>query len=686
MLSVNLEAAEQRQRAILDGAADFAIITLDLDGRISGWNSGARDILGWEEAEVLAQDAGLFWTAADRAAGLPRQEMQTAREKGRAVDERWHLKRDGSLFWASGVLRPLHEPGGRIVGYIKVLRDQTERREAELASRESELRFRILAEGIPQLVFRSRSSGERTWGSPQWVAYADMSEQDSLGLGWLDAIHPDDRAPTMAAWAQAEAQGLYAVEHRVRHRASGTYHWFQTRATPVRDDSTRIIEWLGTSTDIDEQIRVREALSRSREELEIQVAARTAELVNALGSLRTETADRQHAEEALRQSQKMEAVGQLTGGIAHDFNNMLQAIAGGLEIAQQRLEQERFPDVGRYLMRSRAAVDRAAALTHRLLAFARRQHLDPKPVDPDGLIASMADLIRRTMGPGIQVELRLRDGAWWVRCDPNELESTLLNLCINARDAMPESGRLTIGTDDARLSSADVAGEDVAPGNYVVISVTDTGEGIPPEVLGHVFEPFYTTKPLGQGTGLGLSQVYGFVRQSGGMVRIDSALGQWTTVRLFMPRHEPEAETAQQTAAPSSAASNVGETVLLVDDEQDVRELTAERLRQLGYRIIEAADGPSALRLLQGRLRPDLLITDVGLPGGMNGRQLAEASREHVPDMPVLFITGYANISLPPGFEVITKPFNFADLVTRVQDLLKASRLPLAKADRRSAG
>jgi CheY-like chemotaxis protein len=369
-------------------------------------------------------------------------------------------------------------------------------------------------------------------------------------------------------------------------------------------------------------------------------------------------------------------VGQLTGGIAHDFNNMLQGVSGGLEMARRRIAEDRAGEAGRYLDAAREAAGRAAGLTRRLLAFARRQRLEPKPVDADGLVAGLAELLRRTVGPGIGVELELRDGARSVLCDPNELESALLNLCINARDAMPNGGRLTIGTEDAPLSAADNTGQEGSSvGSYTVISVADTGAGMPPEVLQRAFEPFFTTKPQGQGTGLGLSQVYGFVRQSGGLVRLESAPGQGTTVRLFLPKHgqtEAAAEERAMPAVPNRAGG--GETVLLVDDEAAVRRPAAERLRELGYRVLEAADGPEALRILQVSTHPDLLVTDVGLPNGMNGRQLAEAARERAPGLPVLFITGYAGTALPPGVEVIGKPFELDALARRVQALLAARR------------
>ena len=668
----SLRQSENRYRAIVESAADYAIITLDLSGRITGWNRGATAVLGWDEAEVVGQQADLIFTLQDRAANMPEVEMRKALAEGRAADERWHVKRDGTLFWASGQLTPLYD--GSLHGFLKILRDHTEQRLAAERLRASEERFRTLAEGIPQLVWRSRSNGERTWGSPQWVAYSGLSEDDSLGLGWLDAVHPDDRASTLTAWAEAERSGSFSADYRVCRAADGIYRWFQGRGVPVRDATGRITEWLGTATDIDDQVRAREVLARGHEELERLVAARTSDLAQALDSLRAEAAERGQAEEALRQSQKMEAVGRLTGGIAHDFNNMLQGISGSVEVAERLVAEGRNKDALRFLGSARTAVDRAAALTHRLLAFARRQRLDPRPVDPDGLVAGMADMIRRTVGPGIRVVLNLRDGAWWVLCDPNELESALLNLCINARDAMPEGGELTIGTADAHLRAEHIAGqEDASPGEFVAISVADTGEGMQPDVIARAFEPFYTTKPLGQGTGLGLSQVYGFVRQSSGVVQIESAPGKGTTVRLCLPRHEQAEASIEDARSPNAELAQVGETVLLVDDEDGVREPASEHLRELGYRVFEAADGVTALRVLDTITRLDLLVTDVGLPNGMNGRQVAEAVRQQRPSVPVLFITGYSGTTLEQGIEVVRKPFNLDTLARRIQSLLSAS-------------
>ena len=405
-----------------------------------------------------------------------------------------------------------------------------------------------------------------------------------------------------------------------------------------------------------------------------------AALRDAYARLLAEAAERERTETMLRQAQKMEAVGQLTGGIAHDFNNMLQGIAGSLELIQTRLAQGRTAEVGRFAAAAMTSVTRAAALTHRLLAFARRQALDSRPVNVNQLVAGMEELIRRTAGPAIVVETVISGGLWPTLCDANQLESALLNLAINARDAMPEGGRLTVETGNAHLDEAYARsqGDGLRPGQYVSISVTDTGTGMPPDVAAQVFEPFFTTKPLGQGTGLGLSMLYGFVKQSEGHVRVYSEEGRGTTMRLYLPRHcEGTAEADVGAAEPDGpGGAEAGETVLVVEDEAVVRQLVVEVLQDLGYAALEAADGPSGLRVLQSGARVDLLVTDVGLPG-LNGRQLADAARERRPGLRVLFITGYAhnaalgNGVLEPGMAMISKPFTLAALGIKIRTMIK---------------
>ncbi len=422
------------------------------------------------------------------------------------------------------------------------------------------------------------------------------------------------------------------------------------------------------------------AAAAAAETLERQVALRTAELESALAALRVQMAERERVEDALRQSQKMEAVGQLTGGLAHDFNNMLTGISGSLELMQTRIGQGRTADLGRYISAAAVSAERAAALTHRLLAFSRRQTLNPKPTDVGALIDGMAELIHGTVGPAITVHRRHGPGLWTMLCDPHQLESALLNLVINARDAMPDGGTLIVqaanGTDD------DTYARDLPHADrlqFGVLSVTDTGTGMSPDVVARVFDPFFTTKPIGEGTGLGLSMVYGFVKQSAGHVRIASAPGQGTTIRLYLPRSHTQAAIPDTAGRPDPLPpARAGETVLVVDDEPAVRMLVCEVLDELGYAFAEAADAREGMNVLRS-LRPiDLLITDVGLPNGMNGRQLADAARRERPDLRVLFITGYAEKAalgpggLGEGMEVITKPFGLHMLASKIREMMPA--------------
>jgi signal transduction histidine kinase/CheY-like chemotaxis protein len=381
--------------------------------------------------------------------------------------------------------------------------------------------------------------------------------------------------------------------------------------------------------------------------------------------------------EQLFQAQKMEAVGQLTGGIAHDFNNLLQVFAGSLEMLERRIAQGRADQCVRYIAAMRQASETAKRLTNRLLAFSRRQALQPRRIEPDGLVRDVAEMMQRTLGPAIRLDTKLRDGRWDVICDPQELESALLNLAINARDAMPEGGALTIATADVTLSEAELTGQ-ASPGDYVEIAVKDTGIGIPSDVLGRVFEPFFTTKPTGQGTGLGLSQVYGFVRQSGGTVRIESNAGEGTTVRLYLPGHDRVFGAAPGVIGEEKAGFSTEHerrTVLVVEDQEDVRLQIVEVLEEMACIVTQAADGTEGLRQIQSGASFDLLISDVGLPG-LNGRQLADAAREKTPNLPVLLLTGYAgqaldSLNLAAGMEVLRKPFALDAFSERVSAFLK---------------
>ncbi len=357
--------------------------------------------------------------------------------------------------------------------------------------------------------------------------------------------------------------------------------------------------------------------------------------------------DQIRAEEHLRQAQKMEAVGQLTGGLAHDFNNLLAGISGSLELMNERINQGRLKDVEKYMVIALGAAKRAAALTHRLLAFSRRQTLAPKATDVNRLTTGMLDMIQRTVGPHIAVEHVAMSGLWSALVDQSQLENALLNLCINARDAMPAGGRITIETGNRWIDRHGAKHHDIPAGQYLTLSVSDTGTGMPPEVVAKAFDPFFTTKPMGEGTGLGLSMIYGFAKQSGGQVRIYSEMHQGTTVCIYLPRHRGATEADEVLPEKGLAsAAEAGETVLVVDDEPTVRVLVTDVLEEMGYTALEASDGAGGLRMLQSDARVDLLVTDYGLPGGMNGRQMADAARTKRPDLKVLFITGFAENAL----------------------------------------
>jgi len=994
-----IRASDNVGRQILDSAVDYAIIAIDRAGKVTRWNEGARRIMGWSETEMRGEDLARIFTPEDRAEGRPALEMRRALETGGASDERWHLRRSGERFWASGELTPLFDQGHAPVGFVKVLRDRTEQHRAGEALRKSEERLRraqeaggvgvfsmdlatrvvsgsvkffslygleareqaseadiaalvlpedwrdisrqrnfnqeaaalkveyrirrasdgdlrwiarqaeyerdadgrplrlvgvvqdvteqrlarreaeesaaqflTLAQSLPNHVWTGRPDGRLDWFNERIYEYTGTGPGSFDERGWAASVHPEDLAGLLERWQRSLASGeIFEAEIRLQ-RHDGAYRWHLARALPIRDEERRIVRWIGTNTDIhlrklaeaqttrdldriwalsqeimltcdftgvidavnpsatrllgwseDEMIGRTiaeflhpEDLRRTAEEIaklargmmahgfenryrtkdgkfrlldwtavpdgnRIHAVARditreretaeereriwssTNDLMGTVGrdgllrsvnpawnrllgytedeivaqpfaalvapedraqlgaaiarlargepvhdlehSLRHKdgshsliawsaepvgavsyivgrnVTEQRAAEEALRQSQKMEAVGQLTGGIAHDFNNLLQGITGSLSVIQKRIAHGRLGELDRFIAGAMTSASRAAALTHRLLAFSRRQPLDPRAVRANPLVQSMEDLLRRTLGERIDLQLALDGDAWPTMCDPNQLESAILNLVINARDAMPDGGRLTIETGCVELDGAQAGAlRDGRPGQYVLISVTDTGTGMSADTIDRAFEPFFTTKPIGQGTGLGLSMIYGFVRQSGGFVTIDSGLGIGTKVRIYLPAHhgvEPEEETLAP-LTDEAAVTGRNETVLVIEDEEVVRALIVDVLRELGYRALEAVDGPSGLAILESKRRIDLLITDIGLPG-LNGRQVADAARQLRPNFKVLFMTGYAENAalasgfLEPGMTMITKPFAMETLALRIRESLEES-------------
>ncbi len=570
-----------------------------------------------------------------------------------------YANHDGPRQWDEDDLLLMRDVAERV-------RAATERLRAEDARRESEEQFRVFAEAVPNQIWAAHPDGRLYWFNQQVHAYTGMAYDALDGItAWTDLVHPDDQSQATEDWSRSLLTGAhYGTEFRIRN-AHGAYRWFLVRAEPVRAADGTITRWVGTNTDIDDSRRQTAELAMWNETLEEQVASRTRELMET--------------EEALRQSQKMEAVGQLTGGLAHDFNNLLTGITGSLELLGMRIAQGRLNDVERYSLAAQGAAKRAAALTHRLLAFSRRQTLDPRPTDVNRLVSGLEDLVHRTVGPEITVEVVSSVGLWPTLVDPNQLENAILNLCINARDAMPEGGRLTIETANRWIDARIGKERDLDPGQYVSLCVSDTGTGMTPEVISKAFDPFFTTKPLGLGTGLGLSMIYGFARQSGGQVRIYSEVDEGSNICIYLPRHLGPADEVEDQAELSEAPRAIaGETVLVVDDEPTVRMLVTEVLEELGYAAIEAADGAAGLKLLRSDVRIDLLVSDVGLPGGMNGRQMADAARVHRPDLKILFITGYAenavvgNGHLDPGMHVMTKPFAMEALAGRIKELITA--------------
>ena len=594
----------------------------------------------------------------DDQAGLA-QAINTVISRGGHYAHQYRVRRaDGRYYWIEANGRVDLAPDGTGLLFPGVLIDVEARRAVEAERDGAILKLRALNEELEQKVVAQARARGRTWqlspdilgvlnaegymetSNPAWQATLGWTEEEVAGTPFLDFIHPDDRASTETAWRDALDHGIRAlrIENRYRHQAGG-WRWLSWVAVP---DGGKVY---CSARDI--------SVERERQ------------------------AELERAHEQLRHSQKMEAVGQLTGGLAHDFNNLLAGIAGSLDLVKLRLRQDRTDEIERYIAVAQGATRRAAALTHRLLAFSRRQTLAPRATCVNTMVDGLLDMIRRTVGPGVRVEPDYGDAPWTALVDQSQLENALLNLCINARDAMPEGGRIVIATANRMLDPEAARASELPPGDYLVLSVADSGSGMAPGVLAKAFEPFFTTKPLGQGTGLGLSMIYGFAKQSGGQVAIDSQVGQGTTVSIFLPRHRGLAEGAEIVPALEAAPpAGEGETILVVDDEPSVRMLVVDLLEDLGYTVLQAGDGAAGLALLQSQARIDLLVSDVGLPGMMNGRQMADAARVKRPGLRVLFITGYAEAALldhgqlAPGMSVLTKPFSIEAMAQRARELL----------------
>ena len=640
-------APEERYRRLVEGITDYAIYMLDPAGIVTSWNPGAERFKGYSEAEILGEHFSRFYTDEDKAVELPATALRTAREQGRFEHEGWRVRKDGSRFWAHVVIDPLRDPDGKLIGYAKITRDLTERRDAEARLRESEEQLRLLVQGVTDyaLYMLDREGRVSSWnaGAERIKGY---TRDEIVGHHFSRFYTEEERqagVPTNGL-QQAAFEGRWETEGW-RVRKDGTRFWAHVVMDAIRNDAGELVGFAKITRDVTE-----------RKEAERELEA---------------------AREALFQSQKMDAVGQLTGGVAHDFNNLLTVIIGGLD-SIARSKPGDTARIRRALDTARHAADRAAGLTSRLLAFSRKQPLQPTPTQLNTLVHNMADLLYRTLGEQIELESVLSPRLWTIEVDQNQLESAVLNLAVNARDAMPAGGKLTIETQNTYLDSsyAEIDAE-VRPGQYVVVCVSDTGSGMSKATLSRVFEPFFTTKELGRGTGLGLSMVYGFVKQSGGHVTIYSEEGHGTTVKLYFPRHYAEDESL----GGDDAVENIypmasdDEVVLVVEDNPDVRTYSVSILEELGYRVLQAPDAEAAMTLLHSDQRIDLLFSDVVLPG-RTGRMLADEAATVRPRLKVLFTTGYSRNAivhhgrLDPGVRLLQKPFTFDQLATRVREVL----------------
>jgi PAS domain S-box-containing protein len=649
--SVRIEDLDEvrRLRLLVDAVTDYAIFIISLDGLIVTWSPGARQIKGYEAAEIIGQPFSRFYTPEDLERGLPRRALETAARTGRFETEGWRVRKDGSRFWALVVIDAIHADDGELVGYVKITRDVTQREQAHQALIESERRFRRLVDAVVDYaIFQLDPDGIVSTWNPGAQRIKGYAADEIIGEHFSRFYTEPDRLEGMPARSLATAarDGRCETEGW-RVRKDGTKFYASVVIDRIQDENGELLGFVKVTRDITERMEAQRALKETQE----QLAA----------------------------SQKMEAIGQLSGGIAHDFNNLLMIVIGNLETAQRLARDvgEARSNLQRVIGNSMRGAQRAAALTSRLLAFSRRQPLNPKPIDVNKFLAGSAEFLQRSLGETIEIEAVGSAGLWHIEVDPNQLEAALVNLAINARDAMPRGGKLTIEASNIFLDEGYARiNPELLPGQYVAICVSDTGCGMSPDVLSRAVEPFFTTKELGHGTGLGLSQVYGFVKQSGGHIKLYSEVDEGTTVKIFFPRLVSRTDEEEDQAPEMSGEGVSGETVLVVEDDSDLRTYLAEVLRELNYHVLTAANPEVALGILeQGSSRVDLLLTDVVMPG-MNGRELGKRARQLRPDLRVLYMTGYSRNAvvhhgrLEDGLELLPKPITQAHLAARIRDVL----------------
>lgn len=638
----------RRLQLLIDAIVDYAIYMIDLDGTVLSWNTGAERLKGYSADEIIGKPFSSFYTPEDRARGLPAAALGVAGETGRFNSEGWRVRKDGSRFWALVVIDAIRDEQGQLIGFAKVTRDITERQQAHNELLESERRYRQLIDAVVDYaIFQLDPAGNVTTWNPGAQRIKGYAPGEIIGRHFSLFYTPEDIQLDVPKRALSEAaeQGRFEAEGW-RKRKDGSRFWASVVIDRIADEAGNLVGFAKITRDVTERKLAQDELK--------------------------------HVQEQLLASQKLEAVGQLSGGIAHDFNNLLMIVLGNIETAERNSNHlTGTVNLQRALANAKRGAQRAAALTSRLLAFSRRQALDPKPINLNNFLNGLQEFLQRTLGERIEIQTVGSAGLWQVEADVNHLESAIINLGINARDAMADGGKLTV---EAVNVSADAdycrMNPELSPGQYVVVCVTDTGAGMPPDVLDHAFEPFFTTKEPGQGTGLGLSQVYGFVKQSGGHVKIYSEVGQGTSIRMYFPRYCGDARPAEAEVQEVFPEGDTVEAILVVEDDADLRAYVTDVLRDLNYRVFAASSAQAALTiLLQEEPKVDLLLTDVVMPG-INGRELARRAQQIRPGIKILYMTGYSRNAvvhqgrLDEGVELLEKPISQAKLALRVREML----------------
>jgi PAS domain S-box-containing protein len=630
---------QRRLQLLIERVADYAIYMLNPDGTVASWNAGARRFKGYTEAEILGEHFSRFYTPADRAAGVPERALATALENGRFEAEGWRVRKDGSHFWASVVIDPIHDDDGHLLGFAKITRDISDKKLAREALRRSEEQFRLLVDSvIDYAIYMLSPDGLVTTWNAGARKIKGYTADEVIGTHFSRFYTEEDRRGGLPehVLATAREHGRFHGEG-VRVRKDGSRFRADVVVDAIRDAEGRLVGFAKITRDVTQRVQLEEA------------------------------------RHALQHAQRLEAVGKLTGGVAHDFNNILQVIGGCLQLLGMAMAGQ--PSGQRHLQMALGAVDRGAKLSSQLLAFARRQPLQPYVLNPGRIVRNMEELMRRAVGEHVEVETVASASLWNTMLDPHQLENVVLNLAINARDAMPGGGKLTIELSNTMLDDTYVsAAHEVPPGQYVLLAISDTGTGMTPDVRERAIEPFFTTKGEGQGTGLGLSMAFGFVKQSGGHFRIYSEVGHGTTIKAYFPR----ALEAEQTL-PEPVASEVRggtETILVVEDDPNVQATVVGMLTELGYHVLRADDADMALAVLKAGVRCDLLFTDVVMPGKLKSTEMVRHARALLPDLKVLYTSGYTQNAiihggrLDPGVELLSKPYRREMLASKVRQML----------------